>query len=651
MRRLSSGRRPRARRFRTSGSGAAGELAARLRALFAALLLAACCSLAPPAAAQAGRQVESWFERLHRSTVVEADGSFVETIDDLIAVEPLDDLLPEVVQRVLHWNASAGSIEIVEAATVKPDGRRVPAPPEMMFEDRQTSDGGLFQDQRFVVVSFVEFEPGDRVHLKARHRRTVPFYPGHFFEVRGAPPQPVREMLLRYDLPETMPLHHDAAGFELEALEREAGRLRYRWRYVGDIPPVAEHRVVAPTDYADRLFVSTMPDNRALARAYLHDAYPMADPTARIRALAAQLTRDARGTRDKARLLYDWMRANVAYGGEYLGRGSVVPRPAERTLDEREGDCKDHATLYEALLAAAGIDSSPVLVNASNAYELPAVPTLGVFNHVMTWIPALGLFVDSSAIGVDFGELPTVLSDKPALIVKTGEIARTPPQRPIRQSIELRGRVAADGSARVAIEETSRGWFATTRRRMLEAADADALERAARTMLHASRLDGSATLGGVRGEADAVRLRLAGEATGVTIDADAPTPRLRALSSIGVGIEGALADFAASRVHTAPSVCVPAHVDEQARWTLAPGLRAVAPPSARSIDGDGFRYRSEYRIGGREIEVRRSLRLDFASNVCTPERVRIVQRLASRVFDDLGATVALERVPPAGARR
>lgn len=623
--------------------------AARLRSPLAALLLAICCSLAPAAAAQAGRQVESWFERLHRSTVVEVDGSFVETIDDLIAVEPLDDLLPEVVQRVLHWNASAGSIEIVEAATVKADGRRVPAPPEMMFEDQQTGADGLFQDQRFVVVSFVEFEPGDRIHLKARHRRTVPFYPGHFFEVRGAPPQPVREMLLAYDLPETMPLHHDAAGFELEAFERGAGRLRYRWRHVGDGLPLAEHRAVAATDYADRLFVSTMPDHRTLARAYLHDAHPMADPTPRIRALAARLTRDARGTREKARVLYDWVRANIAYGGEYLGRGSVVPRPAQHTLDEREGDCKDHATLYEALLAAAGIDSSPVLVNASNAYELPPVPTLGVFNHVMTWIPSIGLFVDSSAIGVDFGELPTVLSDKPALIVKTGVIASTPPQRPIRQSIELHGRIAADGSARLAVEETSRGWFASARRRLLEAADADALERAARTMLQASRLEGSATLAGVRAPADAVRLRLAGEATGVT--ADAPTPRLRALSSVGVGIEGALADFAPFRAHSAPSVCVPAHVDERARWTLAPGLRAVGVPAALSIDGEGFRYRSQYRVTGRSIELRRSLRLDFGSNVCSPERFRIVQRLARDVLEDLAATVPLERVTRAGTPR
>jgi transglutaminase-like putative cysteine protease len=42
-------------------------------------------------------------------------------------------------------------------------------------------------------------------------------------------------------------------------------------------------------------------------------------------------------------------------------------------LDKRYGDCKDHATLMEALLQTAGIASTPVLINAGNSYKLSPV--------------------------------------------------------------------------------------------------------------------------------------------------------------------------------------------------------------------------------------------------------------------------------------
>ncbi len=382
------------------------------------------------AVAQRGAAPSSWFERLDRVLVVEADGSFVELIDDEMGVGALAGV-SEVVQRALHWNASSGTVEVLEAETIKRDGRRIPAPPELMIEGNSSEQGNLFQDQRYRIVSFVELDPGDRVRLKVRHHRTVPFFPGHFFDHREIPAVPVRELRIVYDVPESMPLRDDAVGFTLLRVERGAGRIRYEWGYSGERRPVAELHAVAASDYADRLFVSTLPDYRALAYAFLQGAYPQGDPTPEIRALAQRITLGATGTRERVARIYDWVRLNIAYGGTYLGRASVVPNPAQRTLDDRQGDCKDHALLFEALLASVGVDSSPVMVNAGNAYRIPSVPTVGVLNHVMTWIPALQTFADSSARSIEFGDLPTVVSDKPVLITKTGELSRTPPQRPV----------------------------------------------------------------------------------------------------------------------------------------------------------------------------------------------------------------------------
>ena len=364
------------------------------------------------------------------------------------------------------------------------------------------------------------------------------------------------------------------------------------------------------------------------------------------------------------------MRLNIAYGGTYLGRASVVPNPAQRTLEDRQGDCKDHAILFEALLASVGVDSSPVMVNASNAYRIPSVPTIGVLNHVMTWIPALQTFADSSARSIAFGDLPTVVSDKPALITKTGELSRTPAQRPVIASIELSGEIASDGEATFRLEDTARGWSVGARRQAFELAELEVLERAAEAMTLASGLIVNArpeSVGGESGGGESgnneeggdetggaaatgtARLRFGGRISGL-VRGD-PARELRVLSSVGGGIERALSGYFAPGPRTVPAVCGPAHLEERARWRLAPGLVLRDLPGGLAIDGEGFRYRSEFRRNGRVLEVRRSLRMDFTSNACSPLRLRTLQRLARDVLEDISASAPLRHADGASSRR
>ena len=113
-------------------------------------MLASAC-LASPAAAQGLDQLDGWFDKLHRRIVVEPDGRFTETIDDVFVIAPRDDALPDIVQRVLHWNGSAGSMQVLEAATLKADGTRIEAPPDMRFEDLPAEV--VHQTKRLIVDS------------------------------------------------------------------------------------------------------------------------------------------------------------------------------------------------------------------------------------------------------------------------------------------------------------------------------------------------------------------------------------------------------------------------------------------------------------------------------------------------------------------
>src|SRR5690606_5637149 len=93
------------------------------------------------------------------------------------------------------------------------------------------------------------------------------------------------------------------------------------------------------------------------------------------------------------------------------------PHAAADVLNAHYGDCKDKAVLLQALLAAKGIRSRPALVNAGNAYELAGVALLSSFNHVITYLPDLRLFADSTSGLARFGALPDALAGKQALIV------------------------------------------------------------------------------------------------------------------------------------------------------------------------------------------------------------------------------------------
>ena len=84
----------------------------------------------------------------------------------------------------------------------------------------------------------------------------------------------------------------------------------------------------------------------------------MAAVTPAISALAKELTSGVTDDRAKVRKLYNWVSRNIRYVAVYVAEGGFVPHSAQSILDNRYGDCKDHVTLLEALLAAVGIEST-----------------------------------------------------------------------------------------------------------------------------------------------------------------------------------------------------------------------------------------------------------------------------------------------------
>ncbi|MCH7515520.1 MAG: transglutaminase domain-containing protein [Bacteroidetes bacterium] len=173
---------------------------------------------------------------------------------------------------------------------------------------------------------------------------------------------------------------------------------------------------------------TTFKSYKELADVYGKRAIPKAQVTEQITKLSNEIVGNEKDTKEQVKLLYEWVGKNITYKGNCIGVGAVVPRDIDVVLKNKIGDCKDHATLLQALLASKNIKSTQALVNASSEYKLRSLPTADSVNHVINYIPSLDLYLDSTNGNIPFDMLPMTVSDKPVLLVENyKEGTKTPP--------------------------------------------------------------------------------------------------------------------------------------------------------------------------------------------------------------------------------
>lgn len=135
----------------------------------------------------------------------------------------------------------------------------------------------------------------------------------------------------------------------------------------------------------------------------------------------------------------------VRYFSAALGESSHRPRPADQTLADRRGDCKDKVVLLGALLTELGFDARPVLVSAfRNRGLADYLPSHDQFDHAVVRLRLDGreYFLDATLTGqgvaldtrgyIDFGR---------ALVVGQGsELVATPPPEAAANRVEFEQR-------------------------------------------------------------------------------------------------------------------------------------------------------------------------------------------------------------------
>lgn len=576
---------------------------------------------------------------------INADGSFSK-LDTMTLYVNNEAGVARVAQQYVWFNRNMADVQIVDAYTTGADGVRHDVQPEQIrdVQEARSFDAPMFQDIQEKAIVFPAVEPGARVHLTYRKTQKVPIVAGEFSDFTPPDLAPTRNFRLIYDLPADKPLYADARGFTVLKPVTKNGRTRYEYRYDKAHFPRLERGSIAYVSYGDRLMVSTFPDYAAFAATYRAGAV---DPNARdatLTHLAHTLTAHDATPDAKAKTLYDWVRRNIRYVAINVGRGAVVPHRASAILADRYGDCKDHVALYGALLDAVGIRNEPALISNGTIYSLPDVPGFGVINHVITWLPELQQYADSTASNVEFGYLPPSDMNRPTVLVDQGVLGHTPPTSPMKRSTDLSIQLEPDGSASFTYRLEASGASTEQARAMLRTQTPAQREESIQAELRSANLRGTATLTTSDLAATDGPLTITMKGTLESLVVPGAAASIRALTSLAGGFESDTRYWLGERQRTQPFICHNLALHEHARVALPANFHVLDMPEAKSTQDRFVEFQSQYAFDPltNVVTMTRDGATHFDSDVCTPDAFAQMKPALETIGRDVRAEVIVK---------
>lgn len=611
--------------------------------------LAALCLLllncgAAFAAAEDAPDLQVRYGRYHAAYVVNTDGKATETHEWTKTVLR-ESALEGSKTATIGYSTSAQKAEVLAAYTLKADGRRIEVPKDNYQQEVNSGkgkDSPMFSDWTTLTVVFPDLAVGDTVGLSYRKTDTEAMFPGHFSAsqlfYRNVAYDDIR---VRFDFPATMWVQFEGRGMQ-ESLNTTQGERRVvEWTWANPKPVKSTRRdwsVFDPEKEVGYAF-STFRNYGEIATAYGVRANPKAAVTERIAKLAGEIVKGKADSKEQARALYEWVATKITYGGNCIGVGAVVPRDIDLVLDNKMGDCKDHATLLQALLTATGIRSTQALVNAGSTYRLQRIPMVFGVNHVITYLPDFDLFVDSTSDSTPFGMLPFSDQDKPVLLVEGHRDGfRTPaaPASQSRQTVRSLMKVAADGSVSGSVEVIQAGRDAVATRawarNMTREVEQDLVKNAFRRM----GIIGSGTLekDDPKALTDSYRYKASFKAEKFMKTPGAGAFYIFPPISIAQPIISA-AQSVMEPEADADIACMGGTMTEEFVIELPKGVKILSLPGDLKLGNELASYQASYKLKGATLTVKRVLEDRTKGNVCAPALIAKYRPLAEKIIDNL----------------
>jgi len=544
--------------------------------------------------------------------------------------------------------------DVVEAYTTTREGTRIDVSPNAIFtrQSQLSAYAPTFDDNLVKTIVFPGVEAGATVTMRTRETQVTPLFPGQF-SVNDAFPDDkvIKSASVTIHAPSSMKLYADVVDMPGGLVEADVnGEQTWHWSIQDTLAHPGEDYAPSIADRSPRLAVTTFPSYEALGQAYLARAQTQTAITPDIQALANEVTSGITDRRDQADAIYQWVSRNIRYVAVFLGFGGVVPHTAQDVLKARYGDCKDHTTLLQALLAAKGIKSSTVLVNADSRYWLPsAASPLAVFTHAITYIPEFDVYVDSTAGTARFGILPFTERGKRALVTGAGgertRLVTLPLTHVDTDKVIVTTEITLDsvGTVRGTSQVENRGeydWIARTIFAQLRAGSEPLF---AQRLLTASGSDGTGHYihGDVHSLKDAFSFSTVFELPDYT-----PFPGPGAMR-VPRGLGGlnnisSVFDGLGSGGRRTPFLFRGGHFSEITKLDLPITMKVSSLPKPATVTSAFGTYTSSYALEGRTVTVTRTLDLTSQAPYLEPDECPALKKMAVSIKHDLAAQIVYQ---------
>jgi transglutaminase-like putative cysteine protease len=609
----------------------------------------ACAPMMAAPKQQAVEERPAQVERMEISFRVNDDGSYTETREQAIKVLK-EDALEEFKNSYVGYSTSIQKVEVLEAYTLKSDGRRIEVPKSnyQVQTNGGHGDGGpVFSDETSMTVVFPELAVGDTTVFKYRLIGSKPLFDRQFSDVEVFSRETYYGKVdVTFDVPTTLPAKLEAWHMEKVRDATSGGRRISHYRF-SNTQPVKSGHAAALFEFERQpgLVYSTFASYGDIARAYGERATPKAAVTPRIAKLADEISGKRSEPREIAIALYEWVSTNITYAGNCIGLGAVVPHDLDFVLDNRMGDCKDHATLLQALLTAKGVKSTQALINSGNLYRLTRTPEVSMVNHVINYLPQWDMYVDATAKGIPFGMLPMGDMGKPVFLVDGyREGTRTPMIAPgsNRQVVRTRLKVAADGSIDGQSEIELSGMYAVSSRAGFRGVTKDQAADYVNRYFQRMGAGGSASIEMADAQAlsDHYRYQLSFKAGQVL-----PMPGAFALQPLFPS-EAPVARFASQANdeinEEGETTCTSGSSQEEYVIEFATPAKVVAVPPSVDLSGAAFSYKASYEVEGNTVKVKRVLEDLTPGPTCQVQYNRDYKAFMQKVLTNLKAQVVYQ---------
>ena len=390
---------------------------------------------------------------------VNKNGTYVLTSENVILIETENGVTRDAAPDI-EYNSTFETVKILSAYTLQPDGKKIPVPKEgIKTTDDPLSEGApMFSDSKHRVIIFPNVKVGSRLcYTYVLTAHDVAFRNNFVLPSFYSPHYKYTNQIMNINISETLPVYIDKRGVEGGLIKKSNNQNQYQFTFSQTKVTPPEPGEVEGYDYAPYLVFSTFPDQVSIGKDYQLKLAEKVKLTPEIKQLADQLTDKITDQREQVRILYNWVKNNIRYVAVYMGNGGFVPHNVNSILHNRYGDCKDHAAILEALLNAKEIPSSGALINAGAAFTLPKFAVTAPQNHIITYVPSLDMYLDSTSKYTSFGNLPISDLDKPVILTALNKLGHTPKMRKEDYEInsEIKMKINADGS----IDGFSRNYF------------------------------------------------------------------------------------------------------------------------------------------------------------------------------------------------